>query len=68
MDSAPNFDAALVKALRKDRGWTQAELADFLGCSQPTVSKIEKGADISRPYRKLLASLVITSRHLRSAA
>lgn len=32
-----------VKALRKERAWSQAELADRLGVSRQTVNAIERG-------------------------
>ena len=31
------------KAIREDLGLTQAELADWLGMTQPMVSRIERG-------------------------
>lgn len=44
-----------VKQLRKDRGWSQQELAERLGIDQATVSRIERGGEISGPVSKLLA-------------
>lgn len=35
--------AGVVRALRKERGWTQAELADKLGLSQNRLSEVERG-------------------------
>jgi transcriptional regulator with XRE-family HTH domain len=35
--------AGVVRALRKERGWTQAELAEKLGLSQNRLSEIERG-------------------------
>lgn len=32
-----------IKAARKERGWTQAELGDAVGLKQPTVAEIEAG-------------------------
>ena len=32
-----------IKAARKDRGWTQAELGEAVGLKQPTVAEIEAG-------------------------
>jgi putative transcriptional regulator len=32
-----------LKALRQDRGWTQAALADHLGVSRQTVNALETG-------------------------
>lgn len=42
---------------RKKKGWTQAELADALGCSQPYVSQIERAVDPIIPGKDLLAKL-----------
>jgi transcriptional regulator with XRE-family HTH domain len=55
----PPIDGALLKKLRINRGWSQLQMADFLGCSQGRVSKFETGADIGKPYRKLLLSLIL---------
>src|SRR6476469_4792741 len=35
--------SATVRALRKERGWTQAELAEKLGLSQNRLSEVERG-------------------------
>lgn len=35
--------ARVVRALRKERGWTQAELAEKLGLSQNRLSEVERG-------------------------
>jgi transcriptional regulator with XRE-family HTH domain len=55
----PPIDGALLKKLRKNRGWNQTQMAEFLGCSQGRVSRFELGADIGKPYRKLLLSLIM---------
>jgi transcriptional regulator with XRE-family HTH domain len=34
---------ARVRALREAKGWTQCELADFLGLSRVYISKLERG-------------------------
>lgn len=31
--------------LRKAKGWSQSDLADVVGVKQPTISRLEKGAD-----------------------
>jgi|GEM_PF-5407008 len=54
----PNVSAADLKRLREVREWTQGQMADYLGCTQPTVSKMENGAEIGKPFRKLLAPLL----------
>jgi putative transcriptional regulator len=47
-----------VEALRRARGWSQAQLAKFLGIDQSTVSRIETGAmDPSGPVRRLIDML-----------
>lgn len=38
-----NHIARVVRALRKERGWTQAELAEKLGLSQNRLSEVERG-------------------------
>lgn len=34
-----------ISNLRKQKGWSQAELADLIGVEQPTISRIERGSD-----------------------
>jgi putative transcriptional regulator len=47
-----------VEALRRARGWSQAQLAKFLGIDQSTVSRIETGTmDPSGPVRRLIDML-----------
>lgn len=45
------FDASdlgrTIRALRKKRGWTQAELASWLNVSRPTVGALEHGGPVS---------------------
>lgn len=45
------FDASdlgrTIRALRKKRGWTQAELASWLNVSRPTVGALEHGRSVS---------------------
>lgn len=43
-----------VKALRTSRGWTQDQMATYLGLDRSSVSRIENGAEISGPVRRLL--------------
>lgn len=38
-----------IKALRKGKGWTQAELAAKLGTDHVTVSRWERGVSVPRP-------------------
>lgn len=47
-----------LPALRKDRGWSQAELAGELGVSRQTVNALEKGRyDPSLPLAFKIARL-----------
>lgn len=36
-----------IRALREQRGWTQADLADWLGVNRTTVITLEKGGSVS---------------------
>lgn len=50
----------LLRALRRRRGWTQTELANFVGVSQQVISLIERGhgASVSgRTMRRIFAAL-----------
>jgi transcriptional regulator with XRE-family HTH domain len=38
-----------IRALRKAKGWTQAELATRLGTDHVTVSRWERGVSVPRP-------------------
>ena len=46
-----------VKAIRTSRGWSQARLAEYLGCDQATISRIENGGKINGPIQRLLEGL-----------
>ena len=46
-----------VKALRKKAGWTQSDLALFLGVTQPTVNRTEANADMPISIGWLAAAL-----------
>ena len=59
MSELPPIDGDYLKKLRKGRGWSQTQLADYLGVSQARISKFELGAKIGRPYQKLLMQLVL---------
>ncbi len=43
---AAGFGAA-VRAARRARGWSQSDLASWLGVSRPTVAGLEKGGTVS---------------------
>ena len=45
---AAEFGSA-VRAARRARGWSQAELASWLGVSRPTVTSLEKGQMVALP-------------------
>lgn len=47
-----------VELLRKSVGWSQTDMANYLGCKQSTVSRIEAGHSPSGPAGRLLAVLV----------
>jgi transcriptional regulator with XRE-family HTH domain len=46
-----------IFALRAARSWSTYQLAEYLGCNQSTVWRMENGGNISGPLRKLLTSL-----------
>lgn len=49
----PVYDAAdvgrAIRALRARRGWTQADLAGWLGVHRVTVAKLERGGTVDLP-------------------
>lgn len=45
----------IIKSARKKRGFSQVELAEIVGVTQPSLSKIEKGD--AEPMRKTLIAL-----------
>lgn len=38
-----------VRVLRVERGWTQADLAEWLGVHRVTVAKLERGGSVDLP-------------------
>ncbi|MHB8891222.1 MAG: helix-turn-helix transcriptional regulator [Candidatus Limnocylindrales bacterium] len=38
-----------VRVLRTERGWTQADLAEWLGVHRVTVAKLERGGTVDLP-------------------
>lgn len=46
-----------LAAWRKRKGWTQAQLAESLGCSQSYVSQIERASNPIIPGKDVLARL-----------
>ena len=45
---APGLGSA-VRVLRIERGWTQADLAEWLGVHRVTVAKLERGGAVDLP-------------------
>lgn len=43
-----------TERLRLAKGWAQPQLADYLGVTQATVSRLENGQDESGPVSRLL--------------
>ncbi len=49
----------LFKTLRTSRGWSQRKMADELGISQATVTRMEGGSqEIRGPVEKLLRKMI----------
>lgn len=59
MSDLPLIDGEHLKEMRKSRGWSQTQLAEYLGVSQARISKFELGAKIGKPYQKLLKHLML---------
>ena len=51
------------KAIREDLGLTQAELADWLGMTQPMVSRIERGE--REPTRQQAAAILLLAELMK---
>jgi transcriptional regulator with XRE-family HTH domain len=47
-----------IKALREARGWTQGDLAEYLGLDRSSVSRLERGQKPKGPTAKLIAALI----------
>ena len=55
----------VIAKLRRDKGWTQAQLADAVGTSQSAVHRIEKGQqnislDMIKKYSRALDSQILS--------
>lgn len=48
----------LIVEARKKRGWSQQDLADRVGISQPAIKKIEKGETLKSKYLAKIAQLL----------
>ncbi len=51
--------AVAVRAMRKQAGMTQAQLATEVGVSQPMIAKIEKGIDQRVPHWEMLGKVCV---------
>lgn len=51
-----------VKVIRTGLGWTQLELARFLGMDRSSVSRMENGGSVSGPVERLLEQLRLQER------
>jgi len=60
INMTPNTDTLrlLVKRLRKERSWTQDELADYAGVARQTVHRLESGK-MKRIDVEILAKIAI---------
>jgi DNA-binding XRE family transcriptional regulator len=47
-----------IRALRRAKGWTQAELAEWLGVNRQTVIALEQGGPVSVPVAVRAISLL----------
>jgi HTH-type transcriptional regulator / antitoxin HipB len=56
------YDAAdlglAIRALRRDRGWTQATLASWLGVTRQTVVSLEHGGPVSLEMAMLAIAML----------
>lgn len=63
----------IIRCARRDRGWTQSQLADHAGLRQELVSKIETGhagtklSSIHALFAALSLDLVVEARNARHA-
>lgn len=57
-----------VRELRRQRGWSQSELASWLGVTRPTVAKLETTGDVSASLvvRALTLLGAVTTVHLKT--
>jgi transcriptional regulator with XRE-family HTH domain len=56
-----------IRKLRDARGWSQGQMANFLGVDRSTVSRIENGQLASGAVRKLLEQLAASQPKKRAA-
>jgi transcriptional regulator with XRE-family HTH domain len=60
--SAAGVGGVRLAEWRKAQSWTQEELADALGCSQPFVSLIERSANPQIPGREQMLNIYRLTR------
>jgi predicted transcriptional regulator len=58
----PTLQPDLKEIRVKRLGWSQQELARFLGCSQAAVSRMESSGRVKSIYLKFLATLLDKDR------
>ncbi|SRR6266540_711762 len=51
--------AVAVRAMRKQAGMTQAQLAGIVGVTQPMIAKIEKGIEQRAPHWEMLGKVCV---------
>lgn len=67
----PIYDAVdlgrAIRRLRRARGWTQSDLAEWLGVHRVTVAKLERGGAVELPiaFRALAVLGAMASVHPR---
>ena len=52
-----------IKALREARGWSQDQMAEYLGLDRSSVSRMENGQEPKGPTVKLLEQLKSSGTH-----
>ena len=57
MNAQSDHDRIDMRALRLERNWSQVQMAEYPGCNQSTVSRIEAGDPPRGPILRLLQQL-----------
>ena len=50
-----------MRSLRKGLGWSQGQMADYLGIDRSSVAHMEKNRPVPGPVRKLLAAITVSN-------